>query len=105
MWQLSKIEMPPSVVLRPFVMIRLLPDKDLQESQIAEGMYALHNPDAGLPCVSCKTFTKLGETARLLDRKIKREHEAVIECPMCKVVHVLTTKNQPDGWVTLSRPL
>ncbi len=105
MWQLSKVQMPSSAVLRPMVMIRLIPDKDLQESQVAPHMYGLHNPEAGLPCVSCKWFEKFGEMAPALDRKIKQDGEAVIECVECKSIHVLTTNGQPQGWVTLARPL
>lgn len=105
MWKLSKVRMGSSAVLRPFVMIRLVPDKDLQESQMAPQMYGLHNPEAGLPCVSCKWFEKFGEMAPDLDKKIKQDTEAVIECSQCKSIHVLTTAGQPQGWVTLTRPL
>jgi hypothetical protein len=105
MFVLSKFKPSPSMVLRPFLMIRVVSDKDLQESQSASGMYGLHNPEAGLPCVSCKVFKEFGELAEALDRKIKQDGEALLECSYCKAVHVLTTKGQPEGWATLARPL
>jgi hypothetical protein len=104
MWQLADVQMG-GAVLRPFVQIRLLSDDDLASSQSAPMMYGLHNPDAGLPCVSCKGFAAFGELAQVLDRKIKTDHEAVIKCHNCQSIHVLTTKGALPGWVTLARPL
>jgi hypothetical protein len=105
MFILSNFKPSPSMVLRPLVMIRLVSDKDLMESQSASNMYALHNPNVGLPCTSCTTFSKLNDLAKVLDHEIKMHKEAIIECHNCKTIHVLTTKGQPDGWVALTRPL
>lgn len=105
MFVLSKIKTSSDMVLRPLVMIRILSDKDLSESQSANNMYALHNPNIGLPCTSCTMFSRLGELARVLDHKVKMDAEAFIECHNCKTIHVLTRKGQPDGWVALARPV
>jgi len=105
MFIISKFKPSPSMVLRPIVMIRIVSDKDLMESQSASNMYALHNPNVGLPCTSCALLSRLDDLAKILDQKIKADDEAMIECHNCKTVHVLTRKGQPDGWVALMRPL
>lgn len=105
MFFISKSKLSPTVVLRPIVMIRIVSDKDLLESQSAYGMYALHNPNVGLQCTSCTAFSRLDDLARVLDHKVKMDDEAIIECHNCKTVHVLTRKGQPEGWVALTRPV
>ena len=103
-WQVVRMDMG-NAVLRPFVMIRLMSDDELANSQVAPSMYGLHNPEAGLPCISCKIFTKFGDVAGPLDRMVKDEHETIIKCPHCASLHVLTTKGTMPGWVILARPL
>ncbi len=105
MFKLSKFKVSSTMVLRPLFMIRIVSDKDLMESQSASNMYALHNPNVGLQCTSCTSFSRLDDLASVLDHKIKTDDEALIECSNCKAAHVLTRKGQPDGWVAMMRPL
>lgn len=105
MFKLSTLKASPNMVLRPFLMIRVMSDKDLQESQVASEMYGLHNPEAGLPCVSCKVFNVFGVLAKELDLRIKRDGGVALECSHCKAAHVLTKNWSPEGWAALTRPL
>ena len=105
MFKISKFKLSPTVVLRPLIMIRIISDKEMAESQSAANAYALHNPNVGFPCTSCTGFSPLGDLAKVLDHMIKMGRDAIIECSNCKTVHVLTKKGQLDGWVALTRPL
>lgn len=103
-WKLTDAKIQ-GAAWRPFMAIRQLTDKELSESQMAAGMFALHNPDAGLPCISCRTYNKLGAAATTLDQKVKKDGEAVIACESCNSIHALVPKTKDQGWVVLARPL
>lgn len=100
-WKISTRNMG-GVVWRPLLKIRVLSDKDLEESQSAGNFLALHNPDMALLCYRQRTFVKIGPDAPDLDKTLKADANMCVECPTCGAIHNL---HLDEGWATLSAPL
>ncbi len=91
-------------VWRPMLKVRVLSDKDLEESQAAPSFLGLHNPDMALLCPRQRTFVKIGPAAPDLDKTLKADMNMNLECPTCGMIVNLHLDD--DGhWATLSVPL
>ncbi len=102
-WKISKKDLSRTV-FRPVLKVRVLSDKDLDESQMAGSFMALHNPDMQLLCYRQRTFIKIGPDAPDLDKTLKADKNMCIECPTCGHIHNLHLDD--DGhWATLGAPL
>jgi hypothetical protein len=101
-WKISTRDFG-GAVWRPLLKVRVLSDKDLEESQSAGNFLGLHNPDMALLCYRQRTFVKIGPAAPDLDKTLKVDANMNIECPTCGAVHNLHYDG--EGWATLSAPL
>lgn len=101
-WKVSKRNMG-GAVFRPVLQIRVLTDKELDESQSASNFLAIHNPDMALLCYRQRTFIKIGPDAPEIDKMLKADKNVNLECPTCGHIHNL---HYEDGaWATWSAPL
>ncbi len=91
------------VVFRPVLQIRVMTDKELDESQVAGSFLGLHNADLDRLGYRQRIFVKIGPDAPEIDKLLKANKNLILECPTCGHPHSLHYGD--DGWAMLGVPV